>query len=722
MERKEILEALYTLVAPSHPNDWEAEEVADCLVTLPERQCAALLQQIPVIWPISHSLSYAFLRQGAAQAEMLPLDLLPEWVRKILHQYESGGLRAAESFMADLRGAFLARRSSVSEVALESLRVSMQHYIRGVSGESLLIGESPRPWTDTETIYVPQVIDIFGERWQNRLIYTFLVSYQWVLTTLPLFSADSPWKRWAKEDRDLLRLYLLVKGCGVIRETFPGLWRRSVPLLQAGLADNGGVGKGRLQKLLTTIWGPLDSPEDAGLSGCGGVDLTEFSRFAKKHGRDESGGFGPFAELLLGELNFSAAERIVHERREKERQALICMLARAMPKGVADRIASEEAAGNEPGRESGVVLMQQALKEAVGKQRMVLQIDNSLMQVPEELLRLVEKMLSTSGDIPLGYVQAAAGVAGQGRMGDSGREEVSDAGQIGGQEGYLYDEWDCRRNGYRHNWCTVIEEQLPVNRSTFIHQTLAKHGGLLKRLRAQFELMATSHRFVRRQRDGDDLDLDAIIDAMGDSRAGKVPDDRLFVRLLRNERSIATLFLIDMSNSTAGWVGTLIKESLVLLCEAMEKVGDRYGIYGFSGMKRSRCKLYPVKELDEPYDGDVRDRISAIGPREYTRMAPAIRHLSTLLDKAATRSRLLITLSDGKPEDYDGYSGEYAIEDTRKALQEARGRGISPFCITIDKRAHDYLEHMFGAGSYTFINRIDSLPARMAQIYWMLTR
>ncbi len=118
----------------------------------------------------------------------------------------------------------------------------------------------------------------------------------------------------------------------------------------------------------------------------------------------------------------------------------------------------------------------------------------------------------------------------------------------------------------------------------------------------------------------------------------------------------------------------------------------------------------------------MQDRISAIGPKDYTRMAPAIRHLTTLLEQSDAKSRLLISLSDGKPEDYDGYNGEYAIEDTKKALLEARGKGIIPFCITVDKKAHDYLDHMYGSGNYIFINQVDKLPARMAQIYRTLTR
>nr|WP_275888447.1 VWA domain-containing protein [Desulfobulbus alkaliphilus] len=204
-------------------------------------------------------------------------------------------------------------------------------------------------------------------------------------------------------------------------------------------------------------------------------------------------------------------------------------------------------------------------------------------------------------------------------------------------------------------------------------------------------------------------------------RAGRPSSDRLFIRLARDQRDIAVYFLVDMSNSTSGWVGQAIKEALVLICEAMEPLNDRYGIYGFSGMRRLRCEVYPVKRLDERYSPQVRQRIGAMGPREYTRMAPAIRHMTSVFADVEAKIRLLIVLSDGKPEDYDEYKGEYAIEDTRHALLEAKARGVHPFCITIDRTAHEYMAHMYGAVNYIFVDEISRLPARMPEIYRTLT-
>ncbi|GIS91445.1 MAG: hypothetical protein CM1200mP20_14860 [Pseudomonadota bacterium] len=197
--------------------------------------------------------------------------------------------------------------------------------------------------------------------------------------------------------------------------------------------------------------------------------------------------------------------------------------------------------------------------------------------------------------------------------------------------------------------------------------------------------------------------------------------DNLFSRPHRLERDIAVIFMVDVSGSTKGWINEAERESLVLLCEALEVLGDRYAIYGFSGMTRKRCELYRIKRIDEAYSHAVKSRIAGIQPQDYTRMGVIIRHLTHLFRDIDARTRLLITLSDGKPDDYDGYRGEYGIEDTRQALLEAKRAGIYPFCITIDREARDYLPHMYGAVNYTQVDDVRQLPAKVSDIYRRLT-
>ncbi len=234
-------------------------------------------------------------------------------------------------------------------------------------------------------------------------------------------------------------------------------------------------------------------------------------------------------------------------------------------------------------------------------------------------------------------------------------------------------------------------------------------------------MMRSQEHFVKRQREGDDIDFDALVESISDTQAGLAGSDRLFIRLQRDERDIAVLFLVDMSNSTTGWINTALKESLVLMAEAMEVLGDRYGIYGFSGMRRARCEFFHVKHLEESYGDKVKERLTSIAPSEYTRMGPAIRHATKILQNVEAKARLIITLSDGKPEDYDDYKGQYAIEDTRHALLEAKTTDIHPFCITIDQEAKEYMKHMYGPANYIFIDDVRKLPVRMPEIYRALT-
>ncbi len=427
------------------------------------------------------------------------------------------------------------------------------------------------------------------------------------------------------------------------------------------------------------------------------------------------------ASLLLGKFDFAAAGETIRIRREENKDKFVVMLAGILEQQN-KQMGEENDSGNDPAslKENILQLIQEPQAKKIPNKKDTLLIDNEGFEVPEELVALIREIKDDLGTLPDAYVQAAAGQAGQGfnRRENTTPEEVV---EFAAKKIHTYDEWDYRRVGYRKDWCCLTEKTLHPVKSVFVQKTLEKYKSQLTKLRRQFEMLRSHDRFIKRRRHGDDIDLDALIEALGDSRAGLTPTDRLFVQLLRDERDIAAMFLVDMSNSTEGWVGVAVKESLVLLAEALEVVGDKYGIYGFSGMRRSKSELFHIKHLHESYTSEVQGRIAAIGPKEYTRMGPPIRHLTKKLMETQSNIRLLLVISDGKPEDYDDYKGQYAIEDTRKALLEARGFGVHSFCITIDKSAHDYLAHMFGRGNYIFVNEVLSLPAKMSEMYRLLT-
>lgn len=350
-------------------------------------------------------------------------------------------------------------------------------------------------------------------------------------------------------------------------------------------------------------------------------------------------------------------------------------------------------------------------------------LDDKPVPVPEQRQTLISTIVLDFGDIPDEYLEPAG-------TGDYDpallQEDTEDPDQVWscvyhGQGADLYHEWDYRRQHDHKNCCAVREKPVNPVYDGFAAQTVAKYCGLVKHLRKAFEAMRDEDRCLKRQTDGEDIDLDALVDALADARDGREMSDRLFTRMHRTERNIAVLFMVDMSGSAKGWINDAERESLVLLCEFLESLGDRYAIYGFSSVTRKRCELYHVKRFDESYDTEVQARICGIQPKDYTPLGFTFRHLTRVLSAVDACTRILITLSDGKPDDYENYRVEYGIEDTRRALLEARREGVHSYCITIDEEAREFLPHMYGPAAFTLVEDVRLLPLKVSDIYRRLT-
>ncbi|MBK7686772.1 MAG: VWA domain-containing protein [Rhodocyclaceae bacterium] len=290
------------------------------------------------------------------------------------------------------------------------------------------------------------------------------------------------------------------------------------------------------------------------------------------------------------------------------------------------------------------------------------------------------------------------------------------------QPDQIYDEWDYHRQAYRRQWCRLFEHKGEYGDANYVGEIRRRHTPQILQIRRRFEALRGEDKMLRRQAEGEEIDLDSLVEMLADQHAGAEISPRLFCRRQRIERSLAVMFMVDMSGSTKGWVNDAEREALVMLCEALEALDDRYAIYGFSGWTRTQCDIYRVKTFDEPYNSEVKNRISGIVAKDYTRMGVAIRHLSKLLSAQDTRHKLLVTLSDGRPDDFgDEYRGHYGIEDTRRALQEARYAGIRPYCVTIDRHGADYLKRLYGEASYSVLADVTKLPLRLAEVYRRLT-
>jgi nitric oxide reductase activation protein len=299
-----------------------------------------------------------------------------------------------------------------------------------------------------------------------------------------------------------------------------------------------------------------------------------------------------------------------------------------------------------------------------------------------------------------------------------------------GDSAFYYDEWDYRINDYRPRWCRVVERECMKGAAGYVPQVRAQYAGVLSSVRHQFQMLRpTGLRRVSGQVDGDELDWSAVVDYLIDRRTIPSPHDRLYTQRLRRERDVAVCFLLDMSSSTSHTVGgsgkrriiEIEKEALVLMCEALEAVGDIYAIYGFSSHGRARVTFYLVKAFDAAYSVEVNQRIAGIRYLVNTRLGAAIRHATARLAAQPHATRLLILLSDGRPYDEDYGDQQYAREDTHVALREAKMHGVTPFCITVDSRAESELREIYGEVGYTIVDDVLSLPERMVGIYRRLT-
>ena len=204
-------------------------------------------------------------------------------------------------------------------------------------------------------------------------------------------------------------------------------------------------------------------------------------------------------------------------------------------------------------------------------------------------------------------------------------------------------------------------------------------------------------------------------------------DARLYRHVRNTERDMSCLLLADLSLSTDTYVNNeqrvidVVRDSLFLFSEALQATGDRFAMYGFSSRRRNHVRFHTLKTFDESCSNEVRGRIQAIRPGYYTRMGAAIRQATALLEKEYSAQKLLLILTDGKPNDLDKYEGRYGVEDTRKAIHEAVERGLHPFCVTIDEKAGDYLPYLFGSASYVLVRNAGELPAKLPLLYARLT-
>ena len=292
-------------------------------------------------------------------------------------------------------------------------------------------------------------------------------------------------------------------------------------------------------------------------------------------------------------------------------------------------------------------------------------------------------------------------------------------------EGLLLPEWDWKRQQLRPDHCRIVTMVAADAEPIALPEHLKRTA---RRLRNQFQMLAPARVWQRGQEDGQEVDIDAYLRYASERAAGQpVSADGLYRDLRSGARDLACLLLADLSLSTDSWINDhhrvidVIRDSLYLFAESLDATGDRFAMYGFSSRRRDPVRVHTLKDFDESYSAGVRGRLAAIKPGYYTRMGAGIRHAAELLKQQPAGRRLLLILTDGKPNDLDQYEGRYGIEDTRQAIHGTRELGLQPFCVTIDEKGNDYLPYLFGSGGYIVVRHPTELPRRLPLLYARLT-
>jgi len=678
-----------------------AAGVAQMLATCSRSQQEFVLQWVKRIASSNAEMAYQFASHAVKALSLLDEAGIEAWIIHAMDVYDKKGLHPAIAVLREVEDFSQARKNM--GLALDEVERVLDTFVVGLSGRRLKLESAERVYTDTETLFLPALLNLFETREENFCLFKAMAVHLWAQTRFGTWrmSLSQAIQHFPLPDKACRLFHTLerIRLDACIARELPGL-HRDINLILKKLGET----------RIPPLWQPI-AQQLAHPSATVQVSYDLLPKIYSTH--------SPHALCYQGELVPDSVEEIMALRLAREKEAFriaLVQLNKNKPTPLTEV--------NDEKAESQIQINKIPDDSLPDGFKFELNLDGQPMVPPDNVKSLMDSIIQDVGLIPEEYL-VAAGEGGYHLLDEKQADRSASSvwkGVYHEEGAFFYNEWDCHRKHYRKNWCVLRETDVHPQPESFVVKTLQRHKGLVKNLRRTFEALRGEDKLLKAQPNGEEIDFDALVKAYADAKQGFEMTNRLFTKMHKNERNIAVMFMVDMSGSTKGWINDAEREALVLLCEALETLGDRYAIYGFSGMTRKRCEVYRVKRFNEPYSNLVQQRISGIKPQDYTRMGVAIRHLSELLNEVDARIKLLITLSDGRPDDYgDNYRGTYGIEDTRQALIEAKRNNIHPFCITLDTEAKDYLPHMYGAVNYIVIDEVRKLPLKVSDIYKKLT-
>lgn len=605
-------------------------------------------------------------------------------------------------------------------VPLDEIRGQLAVYFRGLGGEPgvQLAGTAARasshrlnflqrlgvteerleqPGRDAATLFLPPRIELFPSSVLNRALYLWLAAYFAHVPTRPITETD-PLRR------DLLVLRRVQETVAAVLAECPGLTgvykelcsamrearpRRPLPALE-----------GRIEQIVLSLLGDADAaPPGLWDTAAGDAALP----------RHAPAGYQPFLPVPLWGDTW-AREGGEPGRNRDEPAGPSDLAASDTRKRFASRREVDQAQRSDP-------FILNRFEKILAMAEMV----NVNRPSDDDEDENAEKALDEMEEIPLSKHKGKPATKLKFDL-DLPPEAVDTTSLTAD---LTYPEWDYTRKAYLPNHCRVLAAPAPDQGEAWEADDEARR--LIRRVRRQFEALRPKHEILRAQPDGEELDIDALVRARSDLISGGCGSDRVHLASKRQAHDLAVTLLVDVSLSTDAWIDNrrvldVEKEALMVLAHGMAACGDSHSILTFTSRRRAWVRVETVKDFDEPMSQNVARRISALKPGYYTRIGAGIRHATAKLAERPNRQKMLLVLTDGKPNDIDHYEGRFGIEDTRRAVMEARRSGVTVFGVTVDREAQSYFPTLFGRGGYAIVGQVAKLPSALPAIYRHLVR
>jgi nitric oxide reductase NorD protein len=604
-------------------------------------------------------------------------------------------------------------------VSLDEMRGPLAVYFRGLGGEAgvQLAGTAARasshrlslrqrigiaeerleqPGRDLATLFLPPKIELFPTSALNRSLYLWLAAYFAHVPIEPVGDADPL-------HRDVLMLMRARDTVAAVLDACPGLAGTYRDLCRALLAARPGRPlppvESRIEQIVLSLLGDGDATPPPLWDSTAGDMLT----------RSAPAGYQAFLPVpLWGDTWIRKSDAAT--RSSDEPAGPSALSASDTRKRFAARRVADQAQRKDP-----------FILNRFEKILAIAEMVNVNRPSDDDEDENAEKALDEAEEIPLSKHHGKPATKLKFDL-DLPPEAVDTTALT---SDLTYPEWDYTRRAYLPSHCRVLAARATEQGEIWEPDEEARRR--IRRVRRQFEALRPKHEILRAQADGEEIDVDAAVRARTDLRSGGCGSDRVYLASRRQAHDLAVTLLVDVSLSTDAWVDNhrildVEKEALLVLAHGLSACGDSHSIMTFTSRRRSWVRVETLKDFDEPLDNAVVKRISALKPGYYTRIGAGIRHATAKLSERPNRQRLLLVLTDGKPNDIDHYEGRFGIEDTRRAVLEARRAGVTVFGVTVDREAQSYFPTLFGRGGYAIVSQVSKLPSALPGIYRHLVR